>query len=150
MQSTQKRQRFGCLSSPCSPISYQNRNKRRISIHGYTSNHRSRLSRACIPVFPILCLPRLLSPLYIVTSLLAPISAPRCQTLRFTLIATTRFPALVTVPTQSLLQWAPQILRHLHHPNARPLISILLLSPGLRSPLPFSRDGPRVPAWSLL
>ena len=127
MQSIRKWHRFGCLSSPCLPTWYQNRSRRRVSTHGCTCNHRSRLSTVCIPAFRILYLPRPLSPLY-VTSLLALILKHRRQRLGFTLTVTTRIPALATVPMRNLLQWAPRILRHLHlhHPNARPPVSLLL------------------------
>jgi len=148
MQSTRKQRRFGCLSSLCSPISYQNRNKSRISIHGYMHNHHSRLSRVCIPVFRILYLPRLLSPLY-VTSLPVLILKPRCQRSRFILIATHTL-ALATVTTQNSPQRTPPIPRHPHHPNAHLPVFLLLALLGLPSPLPFSQGGPRVPAWSLV
>jgi len=149
VQSTRKQRKFGCLSSLCLPISYQNRNKRLISIHGYTYNHHSRLLRVCIPVFRILYLPQLLSPLYIVTSLLVLILKPLCQRPRFILIAT-HILALASVPTQNSLQRTHPILCHLHHPNAHLPASLPSTSLGLPSPLPFLRGGPRVPVWSLL
>ena len=149
MQIARKQRRFGCLSSPFSLISYQNRNKSQISIHGYTCSHHSRPSRVCTLVFLILYLPRLLSPLYIVTSHLVPILKPRCQRSHFILIAT-RILALAPVPAQNSLQRTPLIPYHLHHLNAHLLISLLSASLGLLFPLPFLRGGPRVLAWSLV
>jgi len=149
MQSTQKQQRFGCLSTPFSLIWYQNWNKRRIFIRAYMFNHLSHLSRVCTPVFRILYLPRPLSPLYIVTSPPVPILKLRCQRSHFILIATYIL-ALATVPTKNSHQQTPPIPRHLHHPNAHLLVFLLSTSLGLPSPLPFLRGGPLVPAWSLV
>ena len=102
MRSIRKQRRFGCWSSPFSPTWYRNRNKRWISIR--TCDRHCRLSRVCIPVFPILYLPRLLSPVYIITSPLALILKPRRQMSHFTLIAAIRTLALATAHMQNLPQ----------------------------------------------
>lgn len=139
-----KQRRFGYLSSLCSLTLYQNRNRTWISIHGCTCNHHSRLSRACTPVFLILYPPRLLSPVYIVTSLPSLILKPRCRRSCFTPTEITRILAPATIVAQSSPQQTPPILRRLRHPNVRLLVSPLSTSSELPSPVPFLRDEPRV------
>ena len=149
MQNTRKRRKSGYLSSPCSRIWYQNRNKRWSSIRSHMRDHRSRLFRVCILVFPILYPPLLLSPVYIAITLLVLILNPRCQKSHFIPTTATRTPALATVPPQNLPQRTPQILRRLPRLNA-PLLISLPSTLELPSPVPFMRDGHRVQVWSLV